>query len=319
MKREPTLSAAVIGVDSANGGELVRLLDGHDGIALKFLGTARAAGVTLERAHPHLSDGDRLLYPADINLMPDVDIVFSDVAEGDAWKLARDLLDRGVKVVDLGHEFRYDSRERYQAARRRKHPAGGWSWQYGLAETSVDEIARSESVAVPSAVAAAVALVAGPPLNEGLIEADPLFVEAAISPEDAHSIPIEIEQALEIETGAHPRVVLRSHTLVGRVAQAIVTVRSVATSRNEIVESLADAYRASQLVSLVESAVERGSPGSARCLVTVDLDERTGFATLGALYDSFLVGGPGLAVRCANLMLGLEPLAGVPLAGLTNP
>lgn len=318
MKRESTYAAAMIGVETAAGAELVRLLDGHDRFDLRYLGTARRAGVTLGRVHPHLDQGDRLLYPADINLMPDVDIVFSDVAEGDAWKFARDLLDRGVKVVDLGYEFRFDSSDRYQAARRKKHPAGGWSWQYGLAETLADDIANADAVSVPGAVAAAVALTAGPPLNEGLIAAEPIIVDVTLDLEDTLACAVEAEQALELETGAHPQVTVRmSEPRARRIGVVLVTAQtSPGSTANDLVESLVDAYRKSRLILVTDRAADDDPVGTARTQVGAEVDPRTGVATLWARFDPLLFTGPGLAVRCANLMLGLDPLDGIPLAGL---
>ena len=61
------------------------------------------------------------------------------------------LLERGVKVVDLGSDFRLSDIDRYESAYGPGHPHPDQlgRWPYGLPEMNRSEIARSDRVAVP--------------------------------------------------------------------------------------------------------------------------------------------------------------------------
>jgi N-acetyl-gamma-glutamyl-phosphate reductase len=55
--------------------------------------------------------------------------------------------------------------------------------------------------------------------------------------------------------------------------------------------------------------------GSNRCLLSVFLDEHTGTAVVLAAIDNLMKGAAGNAVQCANLALGFDESAGLPVSG----
>jgi N-acetyl-gamma-glutamyl-phosphate reductase len=78
-----------------------------------------------------------------------------------------------------------------------------------------------------------------------------------------------------------------------------------------------DAYDAEPFVVVVdEPPSTKATQGSNVCHVTVRADPRTGWViALGAL-DNLVKGAAGQALQCANLALGLDEVAGLPLAGM---
>ncbi len=55
--------------------------------------------------------------------------------------------------------------------------------------------------------------------------------------------------------------------------------------------------------------------GSNRCLISAKADPRTGTAVVLSAIDNLVKGAAGQAVQCANLMLGLDEVAGLPVDG----
>jgi N-acetyl-gamma-glutamyl-phosphate reductase len=90
-----------------------------------------------------------------------------------------------------------------------------------------------------------------------------------------------------------------------------------ATSTAALLEVLRDFYADEPFVVVTdEPPSTRGTVGSNCAHVTVRYDERTGWVlALGAI-DNILKGASGQAVQCANLALGLDETAGLPIAGV---
>jgi N-acetyl-gamma-glutamyl-phosphate reductase len=56
--------------------------------------------------------------------------------------------------------------------------------------------------------------------------------------------------------------------------------------------------------------------GSNSAHVTARADDRTGWIIALAAIDNLVKGASGQAIQCANLVLGLDETAGLPVAGL---
>ena len=78
---------------------------------------------------------------------------------------------------------------------------------------------------------------------------------------------------------------------------------------------LSEAYDGASLVCVAEGRVAMGAVvGSMRS--TIGVVETEDAAAVFVAIDNLLKGGSGQAVQNMNLLLGLEPLAGLPMAGL---
>ena len=106
---------AVIGASGYGGLQTIRLLQGHPGLSVSFLGGERSAGQRWSSVCSFLPlPDDPTVESAD----PDRIAACSDFAvlslpNGLACQLAPQLLERGVRVVDLSADFRYRSLEQW--------------------------------------------------------------------------------------------------------------------------------------------------------------------------------------------------------------
>ena len=176
-----TFRIGIAGASGYGGGELVRLVDGHPEMEAVVLAAGSQAGKRLGDVHPHLRGGDRMLQPLEPDAMADLDLVFLALPHGASAEPAMELLDRGVKVVDLGSDYRLHDPERYADAYGGEHPHPGQlgAWAYGLPELFGDDIAGSDRVAVPGCFPTAVTLAVAPLVAAGMLE--PEIVVTAVT------------------------------------------------------------------------------------------------------------------------------------------
>ncbi len=335
-------SAAVFGASGYAGGELVRLLDSHDGFELSYLGGHSSAGSRLGEVHPQLPGGDRVLGPNLPEEVRGVDIVFLALPHGASVEVGAQLAAAGSRVVDLGSDYRLDTPERYELAYGSPHPRPDdlRSWVYGLPE--LFDVADARLVASPGCYPTSVLLALAPLLAAGLVSSEGVVADclsgvsgAGRSLRDdllygsvdegvrAYGVTVhrhrpEIEMALDSLHGGEHRIVFTPH-LVPMQRGILATVTAPAADgvdRDSLMEVLLSAYADARFVDVIDSPPQtRWVVGSNRALVSVFHDERTGRVIAQAAIDNLLKGAAGQAVQAANLMTGLPEGAGLPMAG----
>jgi len=336
-------TVAIFGSSGYAGGELIRLLDGHPDLEIAYLGAHTAAGEDLGSVHPHLRDGDRVLRSNDPSA-PDVDLAFLALPHGASAEPAMALLDRGIAVVDIGSDFRLDTPERYRAAYDSDHPYPDelGRWVYGLPELFRRDIAGADRAAVPGCYPTSAILPLAPVLAAGLVDPTGIIVDSMSGVSGAgrgvhadlhfgavdesvkaykvltHRHRPEIERALDLVRSGPVEVTFTPH-LVPMQRGILTTVYAKGVEGTTLADLrgvLEKVYRDEPFVSLVEGSPEtRWVVGSNRALIAVHFDERTGTAVLISAIDNLIKGAAGQAVQVANVMLGIDETAGLPLEG----
>lgn len=340
-------SVAVLGASGYAGGETVRLLDSHPDFEVAYLGAHSQADRALGEVHPHLANGQRRLGPNDPEtLPPGIALAFLGLPHGASAAIGAALANRGIKVVDLGSDFRMDSPERYQLAYGAAHPLPDElsRWVYGLPELFGDRLAGADRVAAPGCYPTSALLGLAPLLAEGLIAEEGIVVDALSGTsgagralrEDllfgavdegvraygvtAHRHRPEIEMGLALHTGKELRLVFTPH-LIPMLRGILATctaplVAKAGTTRAHLLAALRAHYANEPFVEVVETPPQtRWVVGSNRALISAFVDERTQRAIVLTAIDNLLKGAAGQAVQCANLMLGLDQTVGLPLSG----
>lgn len=340
-----TFSVAVVGASGYAGGELVRLLDEHPEFEVGMLAAHSKAGRTLREVHPHLRHGDRSLVELDSSTAASHDLVFLALPHGASAELGHELAEQGVRVVDLGSDFRLDTPERYLKAYGSEHPfpAELASWNYGLPELAGDALKGATRVAAPGCYPTAALVGLAPLLAADAVHAEGIVVNAMSGTTGAgrtlrddllfgsvdegvraygvggHRHRPEIEMFLEHHAGVDRVSVTFTPHLVpmlrGIFSTATVPTRP-GVRREDLLSLLKDVYVDRPFVEVIDSAPQtRWVVGSNRALVTAFVDEHTGQAVVLSAIDNLLKGAAGQAVQAANLMVGLPEVTGLPLAG----
>jgi N-acetyl-gamma-glutamyl-phosphate/LysW-gamma-L-alpha-aminoadipyl-6-phosphate reductase len=347
-----TLDVSVIGGSGYTGGELIRLLLRHPEVELGRVTSSKHAGLPVHTVHPNLRRATDLKFTVWEELEP-CDVLFTAVPHGAAMRHMAEYMELGGRVVDLSADFRLREPADYPKWYGTEHalPELLGKFVYGIPELHREELRGARHVAGPGCLASAAILGLYPLLKNGLIETDPVVVDAKVGssaaglepsqsshhPERSHVVRLyagtghrhtaEIEQ--ELDFGTRPRVSFTAH--------AIEMVRGVAATshvfvREEHRESIRDrdiwtTYREEygdepfmRLVKDKRGVYRYPEPkilaGTNYCDVGFELDPHSNRLVVASAIDNLMKGAAGGAIQCMNIMCGLEETAGLDALGL---
>jgi N-acetyl-gamma-glutamyl-phosphate reductase len=333
-----SIRTAIFGASGYAGGELVRLLDSHDGFDLVHLGAHSHSGGVLADVHPQLQRGNRPLGKNE--LVQEIEFAFLALPHGSSASLGHLLREQGTKVVDLGSDFRLDTPGRYREAYGGDHPFPNelMDWRYGLPE--LFDVKGAVAVASPGCYPTAVLLAVGPLLAQGLIGPRGIVADCLSGVSGAgrtlrdeflygevadgvrayavgsHRHRPEIEMGLDQLSDQKSTVTFTPH-LVPMPRGLLATVTAPMTGDGDPREVLAQAYRDSPFVEVIDRPPQtRWTVGSNRALVAAVVDQRQNFVIVQCAIDNLLKGAAGQAVQAANLMVGYDEVEGLPRSGL---
>ena len=175
IRRSRRVRAAVAGATGYAGRELIALLARHPAARLTHLMSSGRDGKgarPLEHAHPALRGVSRLaILPLDLEALTPAatDVVFLATPHETSHEAVPELLQRGVRVIDLSGAFRLKNPDAYPRWYGFEHRAGAAREEavYGLTELNAEEIAAARLVANPGCYATSVILALTPLLRAG--------------------------------------------------------------------------------------------------------------------------------------------------------
>ena len=102
------MKAAIIGATGYGGADLIRVLDQHPTINIHSIHTSSQEGKAIHEAYPHLHGVEPTwLEGIDPKRMKqEVDIVFTATPTGVSKSIVPQLIEEGLRVVDLSGDFR---------------------------------------------------------------------------------------------------------------------------------------------------------------------------------------------------------------------
>ena len=149
------------------GGELIRLLGAHPGVALTAVTSRSHAGQPVWKAHPSLRGQTDLVFVEEAAAaLPPADALVTAAAHGESARELPPLLAGRFEgaVVDLSADFRLNDPAHYQTWHDDPHPAPALleTFAYGLPEVRAPYAPGTRRVANPGCFATAVALALWP-------------------------------------------------------------------------------------------------------------------------------------------------------------
>jgi N-acetyl-gamma-glutamyl-phosphate reductase len=321
-------SVAVLGAAGYAGAVAAALLHRHPELELEHVTARSDAGARLDEVHPRTRVPLVLEEPTtDL----DVDAAVVAYPHGAAAPVVAELLERGIRVVDLSADFRLRSLDTY-AEWYGEHGAPGLVGEgvYGLPELHRDEIRGARLVANPGCYPTAAILALAPLARAGLLgdvvidaksgvsgagrEPSPtkhfVAVDETVTPYKVggHRHTPEIEQ----ELGDRVRVTFTPH-LVPLSYGELVSCYVTRAGEGDAAALLRDAYAGEPWVEVVE-----GPPGMHEvretnfCRISVHDDPRTNRVIVFATIDNLYKGTSSQAVQNLNLMFGYDESLGLP-------
>jgi N-acetyl-gamma-glutamyl-phosphate reductase len=334
---------AVAGASGYAGGELLRLVLGHPGLGLGAVAARTAAGRPVTALHPQLPQlAGQVFAATEPGPLAEADLLFLALPHGESAALVAQL-PAELPVVDLGADFRLGSAAAWSAYYSGEH-AG--TWPYGLPELpgARAALAGAARVANPGCYATAISVALAPLLAAGLVEPSDVVVVAASGTSGAgrsvqphllasevmgsmspykvggtHQHTPEIEQALTAAAGTD--VTLSFTPVLAPMPRGILatcTARLAGTTEAQLRGALHAAYDGEPFVHVLPVGTwpaTAATAGSNSVHLQVAADPHSGRAVVVAALDNLVKGAAGQAVQNANLVLGLDETAGLPLNG----
>jgi N-acetyl-gamma-glutamyl-phosphate reductase len=152
VNAEQKFRVAVIGATGYAGAELVRLLHAHPAVEIVCATSEKDAGKPLAEVHRYLSATGLQLMAVDVPaiLARRAEFAFVALPHGASTPVVRGLIDGGVRVVDLGADFRFSDPGAYERAYGpHAEPALLSEAVYGLTEHARAAVAGARLVANP--------------------------------------------------------------------------------------------------------------------------------------------------------------------------
>lgn len=175
-----TIKAGIVGGTGYTGVELLRLLASHPQVELAAITSRSEEGTAVADMFPNLRGHVDLKFSApDVAQLKQCDVVFFATPNGIAMTQVQELLDAGVKVIDLAADFRIKDIGVWEEWYGMKHACPGLVEEavYGLPEINREAIRTARLVANPGCYPTAVTLGYLPLLEQGLVESDGLVAD----------------------------------------------------------------------------------------------------------------------------------------------
>jgi len=343
------INVGIIGATGYTGAELVRLLGHHPEAELVGLTSRTYRGEPYWRVYPHLKDYvDLDCEELDlVQLVKRSDVLFTALPHGHSMDVAREVLKKGKKLVDLGADFRIREARIYEQWYGVDHTAPELLNQavYGLPEIYRDAVRETSLVANPGCYPTASILALAPLLRRGLVYTDSIIVDAKSGVSGAgrsfslkghfaetnenfqaynvasHRHTPEIEQELSLLAGEELLINFTPHLVPmtrGILATVYVNLKKY-YDREELYTIFAEFYRDEPFVRLLPPGVlpqTKAVAGSNHCDIGIVSDSRTNRAIILSAIDNLVKGASGQAIQNMNLMLGIDETTGLMSPGL---
>jgi len=332
----------ILGASGYTGGELLRLLAGHEGMEVAMLSAERRAGRRLGEVFPHLAAMNAPDLVSIKNFDYDtLDAVFCCLPHGTTQEVIAGL-PAHLKVVDLSADFRLNSPAVYAKWYGKEHRAVDLQREaaYGLTELNRDVIVAAGLVANPGCYPTGPQLALAPLLGAGQVATEDIIIDAKSGVSGAgrepkqdllfsevgegvqaygvasHRHSPEIEQGLSLAAGKPVSVTFTPHLMpMNRGILATIYVRLAnGASPDDLRAALRRRYDVEPFVHVVGEGVSpatRDVRGSNHCLIGVFGDRRPGRAILLTVIDNLVKGASGQALQNMNLMCGMPETAGL--------
>lgn len=340
------IKIGIIGGTGYTGVELLRLLAKHPDIEIKVITSRNEAGTAVADFFPSLRGFVDLEFaePASARLT-DCDLVFSATPSGVAMKYARELIDDGVRLIDIAADFRITDNNVWERWYGMEHACPELLAEsvYGLPELNRERIRDARLVANPGCYPTAVILALAPLLEQQCVDPGTLIADAKSGVSGAgrspklgnllaeasdslkaysvagHRHQPEILQALSGITGGSVDLTFVPHLApMIRGIHATVYAQAVGAAR-DLQEIFENRYRSEPFVDVMpldHHPDTRSVRGSNLCRIAVHRPGAGNRLVVLSVIDNLVKGAAGQAVQNMNIMFGLEETAGLEMPPL---
>ncbi|MDE5991259.1 MAG: N-acetyl-gamma-glutamyl-phosphate reductase [Clostridia bacterium] len=335
------IKAGIIGATGYAGVELVRLLLSHPNVELKAVSSVSYEGKKISDVYPNLKEiCDMQLQNEEI--IDVCDVIFTSLPHGLSEKFAKKCLEKGVKMIDLGADFRLDSAEEYTKWYNKTYEELALHEQslYCIPELHRGLYKGQPIIGNPGCYPTSIALGLAPSIKNGIVVDNSIVIDSksgvtgagrgladnthypncneAFSPYKvaSHRHTPEIEQTLSKLAGKNVNVTFVPHLLpVNRGIVSTIYFNVIGkTDAKTLHATYKEFYKDEKFVRVLdlgEVANLRNVKISNYCDISIHYDEHTNRAVVVSTIDNMVKGAAGQAIQNMNIIFGLSEDSGL--------
>ncbi len=341
------IKAAVLGATGYAGIELTRILSAHPDVELEILGSQSFDGQPISEVYGNFAHVlDLTCEKLDLSRVAMCDVAFTALPHGASKDVIPSLIEKGLKVIDLSGDFRYDDIEVYEKWYNQKHSSPELLAEsvYGMPELYREKIKTARLIGNPGCYTTCSILGAYPLLASGIGSSDNVIVDAKSGVTGAgrglglayhfcectentkaykvaaHRHTSEIEQELSKAAGREVMISFTPHLIPqkrGILATIYINLKKKSTTE-ELVEIYKEFYKDEYFVRVKDAGKlpeTKHVAGSNFVDIGMVADTRLNRAVIVSAIDNIYKGAAGQAVQNMNLMFGLDEKTGIANAG----
>ena len=342
------IKVSVLGATGYAGAELVRLLCSHKEVELKYICSESFAGKPMGSVYKNFAKVlDKELSAVDVDAVAkESDLVFTALPHGVSKTVIPALHEKGVKIIDLSGDFRYDDPAVYEEWYGEPHTNVELMLKavYGLCELHRDKIKDAEIIGNPGCYTTCSILGAAPLYKNNLVRPSSIIIDADSGVTGAgrstlldnsfcectenmkaykpvgHRHTSEIEQELGKLCGEKVIATFTPH-LVPLKRGILATIHADLVSdisEDELIALYKEFYKDEYFVRVYDKndlPETNHVAGSNFVDIGVKKDPRTNRVLIVSCIDNIVKGAAGQAVQNMNIMFGFDEKEGLDYPG----
>lgn len=340
------IKVGIVGGTGYTGVELLRLLANHPEVEVSVITSRSEEGMHIADMFPNLRGHFDLRFTVpDTESLSACDVVFFATPHGVAMSMAPELIKRGVRVIDLGADFRIKDVDLWSKWYKLEHTCPDLVdlAVYGLPEVNRAAIRDAQLIACPGCYPTATQLGFLPLLENQLVDHRRLIADcksgvsgagrgasvSALLCETSESMKAygvsghrhlpEIKQGLSLAANRPVGLTFVPHLtpmIRGIHATLYATLKDPKDGLQELFE---ERYKDEPFVDVMPAGSHpetRSVKGANTCRISVFRPQSDDTVVVLSVIDNLVKGAAGQAVQNMNIMFGFEETTGLKLVGL---
>lgn len=337
------IKAGIVGGTGYTGVELLRLLVAHEEVELSVITSRSEKAQAVSSLYPNLRGHvDIEFTEPNVDELSQCDVVFFATPNGTAMKMVPQLLNAGVRVIDLAADFRLQDPGLWQQWYGMPHACPDLLAEavYGMPEINRSAIKQARLVANPGCYPTAVSLGYIPLIENNLVDDTHLIADAKSGVSgagrganvasllceatesvkaygvDGHRHLPEIRQVLSGLAGHEVGLTFVPHLMpmIRGIEASLYAVLTAATNVQDLHQVYVDRYKNEPFVDVMPLGAmpeTRSVKASNMCRIAVFRPQGGDTVVVSSVIDNLMKGAAGQAVHNMNLMFDLDETTGI--------
>ena len=340
------IKIGIIGANGYTGFELMRLIANHKKARVAYIASRSNVGIKAAELYPALSAyyGDtEYVAPDAKECAKSCDVAFTCLPHAASAAFGAELIENGVKVIDLSADFRYDDIKLYEKTYGVTHPAEKLNAEavYGITEINREKIKNARIVGNAGCYTTSSILPLYPLIKENAISENGIIIDAKSGVTGAgrkadvaynfcetdenfkayavttHRHTSEIEEKLSVN-GKKVALSFTPHLLPVKrgILSTIYTDPKSGVSGADVAKIYETYYGKEKFVEVLpEGSLPELNRvvGSNMCKIGYKLDKRLNKLIIISCIDNLINGASGQALQNMNVMFCIDESEGLPM------